>query len=123
MKYIKQFGIILSITCIGEILNYFIHLPIPASIYGLIILLLLLMTNIVKIDDVQDTGNFLINIMPLMFIPGAVKLTTLWDQLKSIWLPIIITTFATTFIVMIATGKSAELILKWERKSNEPNIR
>ena len=123
MKYLKQFGIILTITCIGEILKYFIPLPVPASIYGLVILLILLITKIIKVDEIQDAGSFLINIMPLMFIPGAVKLITLWEQLKNIWLPISITTFATTFIVMFVTGKTAELILNHGRKSNESDIR
>ena len=35
MKYIRQMTIILSVTCVAEILKYFIPLPIPASIYHL----------------------------------------------------------------------------------------
>ena len=43
MKYLKQFGIILVISFVGEILNYLIPLPIPAGIYGIIILFFALM--------------------------------------------------------------------------------
>ena len=66
MKYIKQFGIILGITCIGEGLKYLIPLPIPGSIYGLVLLLLLLIFKVVKLDQVKEAGEFLVGIMPLM---------------------------------------------------------
>ena len=71
MKFIKQFGIILAISFIGEIMNYLIPLPVPASIYGLVLMLLCLHFGIVHIDSVKDSGKFLIEIMPLMFNPTA----------------------------------------------------
>ena len=77
MKYIKQFLIILLISFIGEGLNYLIPAPIPASIYGMVILFVCLCTKIIKLDDVKDTGLFLIEIMPLMFIPAGVGLMKL----------------------------------------------
>ena len=78
MKFIKQFGIILAISFIGEIMNYLIPLPVPASIYGLVLMLLCLHFGIVHIDSVKDSGKFLIEIMPLMFIPAAVGLIESW---------------------------------------------
>ena len=57
------------ISFIGEGLNYLIPAPVPASIYGMVILFVCLCTKVVKLDDVKDTGMFLIEIMPLMFIP------------------------------------------------------
>ena len=38
MKYLKQFLIILAISLIGEILKVLLPLPIPASIYGMVII-------------------------------------------------------------------------------------
>ena len=81
MKFIKQFGIILAISFIGEILNYLIPLPVPASIYGLVLMLLCLHFGIVHIDSVKDSGKFLIEIMPLMFIPAAVGLIESWKTI------------------------------------------
>lgn len=74
MKYMKQLLIIFGVTCIGEILKHFIPLPIPASIYGLVIMLVCLTTGIIKLDHVRECGEFLVEIMPLMFIPAAVGL-------------------------------------------------
>ena len=71
MKYLRQFGIILAVTCVGEIMKYFIPLPIPGSIYGLILMFVLLLTKVIKVEHVKETGEFLIEIMPLMFIPAG----------------------------------------------------
>ena len=82
MKYIREFGIIIVISLIGELLNYLIPLPIPSSIYGLVIMFLCLHFKIVKIADVKKTAVFLIEIMPLMFIPAAVGIIESWDIIK-----------------------------------------
>ena len=73
MKYVKQFLIIIGISLAGEILKYILPLPIPASIYGMAILFIALLTGIIKLKDVRETGKFLIEIMPLMFIPQMSK--------------------------------------------------
>ena len=72
MKFIKQFSIILIISLIGEALHYFIPLPVPASIYGLLIMLAGLQTKLIPLDSVQEASYFLIDIMPLwdFSIPG-----------------------------------------------------
>ncbi len=112
MKYIKQFLIILSISFIGEILKICLPLPIPASIYGMIILFIGLITGIIKLDSVKETGNFLIEIMPVMFIPAGVGLMTSWGTLSSIIIPVSIITVVTIITVMIATGWASQIIIR-----------
>ncbi|MCF2643033.1 MAG: CidA/LrgA family protein [Lachnospiraceae bacterium] len=109
MRFMKQFGVILAITFLGEILRYVIPLPIPASIYGLVLMLLALKSGVVKLDQVKETGDFLIEIMPMMFIPAAVGLLVSWDSLKEIWLPVVVITLLTTIIVMAVSG----LVTQW----------
>ena len=78
MKYLRQFMIILLVSFVGELLKYAIPLPVPASIYGLVILFILLETGVLKLEAVKDTAIFLIEIMPLMFIPAGVGLMESW---------------------------------------------
>jgi holin-like protein len=118
MKFIYQLGIILVITFIGEVVYRLIPLPIPAGIYGLLIMLLCLKTKIVKIEKVNQAGGFLLEIMPLMFIPAAVGLISVWKELAGVLLPVITITFLTTVIVMAATGKMAQFII-YKGKSEE----
>ena len=111
MKYLKQFLIIILVSCIGEILNYYIPLPIPASIYGLVLMLALLIFKIVPLGAVKDAAEFLINIMPVMFIPAGVGLILYWEQLEPMLLPACIIILVSTILVMITTGKTSDLIL------------
>ena len=112
MKYIRQFVIILFISFIGEALKYVLPLPIPASIYGLVILFILLETGILKLDAVKETSVFLIEIMPLMFIPAGVGLMESWGDLNSMLVEVVVIILVSTVLVMGVSGKVTELVLK-----------
>jgi len=111
MKYIRQFGIICGVTCMGEILKYLLPLPIPGSIYGLVLMLLFLSLKVIKIESVREVGEFLIE-----FIPAGIGLITAWGQLKTMLVPVGIITVVTTFLVMIVTGKVTEMMLNQKEK-------
>lgn len=116
MKYVKQFLTILVISFIGELLKYFLPLPIPASIYGMLLLFIGLMTGWIQLEAVKETGIFLIEIMPVMFIPAGVGLMTSRETLQAIIVPVSIITVLTIITVMIATGWVSQAII---RKSKE----
>ena len=111
VKYLRQFGIILAVTCVGEIMKYFIPLPIPGSIYGLILMFVLLLAKVIKVEHVKETGEFLIEIMPLMFIPAGVGLITSWSQLQPFLVSLLVITVVSTFVVMIVTGKVTDFLI------------
>ena len=119
MKYINQFLIILLISFLGEILKCLLPLPIPASIYGMIILFLGLMTKVIKLESVKETGKFLIEIMPIMFIPAGVGLMTTWGVLQPILLPVSIITAVTIITVMVATGWVSQIIIRKSGKKKD----
>ena len=118
MKYMRQFGIIMFVTCLGEVLKYLIPLAIPSSIYGLC-LMLFLVTGIVKVDSVRESGSFLIEIMPIMFIGSGVGIVVYWNQLKGILIPLIIITIISTILVMVVAGKVTQFVIKKRSKKNE----
>ncbi|WP_294404757.1 CidA/LrgA family protein [uncultured Ruminococcus sp.] len=121
MKWIKQFGIILAVSFIGELLGNWIPLPIPASIYGIILLFLCLKLHLIPFDAVHETGDFLIEIMPLMFIPAAVGLLESWDIIRPSWIQYILITVSTTFIVMVAAGLVTQVVIRRTKKGDEKN--
>lgn len=120
MKYVKQFLIILGISLIGEVLKYVLPLPIPASIYGMAILFVCLMAGIVKLDDVRETGKFLIEIMPMMFIPAGVGLMDSWETLQPVFFPVCMITVIAIFTVMLATGRLSQWMIRRDRATEEP---
>lgn len=119
MKYMRQFGIILGVTCAGELMKYFIPLPIPGSIYGLLLMFVLLFTKVIKVEQVKDVGEFLIEIMPLMFIPAGVGLMASWGELQGFLVPLLVITVATTFIVIFVTGKVTDFMIDRKEQNKE----
>ncbi len=119
MKYLKEIAIIFGITMVGELLNEMIPLPVPAGVYGLFILLGLLCTKVVKLEDVSATGNLLLDLMPLMFIPAAVGLIEKYAELTAILVPFIVISALSTLIVMTVTGKTTEIILHRQKKEEK----
>ena len=108
------------VSFVGELLKYAIPLPVPASIYGLVILFILLETGVLKLDAVKDTAIFLIEIMPLMFIPAGVGLIESWGDLSNMLVEVTVITVVSTVLVMGVSGKVTELVLKHSaRKKGE----
>jgi holin-like protein len=122
MKTLKQFLLILSFSFVGEILHAILPLPIPASVYGLVALLTALCTGICKVSQVKKAAEFLIEIMPVMFIPAGVGLLTAWDVLKPIWIPVSVITVATTVIVMAVTGRVTQFVIRLNRTQDKENV-
>ena len=118
MKYLRQFPIILFISLLGELLRILIPLPIPASVYGLVLMLVALTTGMLKVHQVKAAADFLIEIMPVMFIPAGVGLLDSWPALRSVWIPVVLITLLTTIIVMAVTGQVAQKIIRKEEKKN-----
>lgn len=119
MKYLRQFFIIMFVSFIGEVLRWAIPLPIPASIYGLVLMLAALCIGVIKVENVEETSTFLIEIMPVMFIPASVGLLDSWGELKNIIFPIGAIIVLTTIIVMGVTGKVTQGIIRREKRKKD----
>lgn len=119
MKYVKQFAMILLVSFVGELLNYLLPLPVPASIYGLVLMLVCLLTGIIKLDAVRDTACFLIEIMPIMFIPPAVGLMASWDVIQANLVAYLVIAVVTTIVVMAVSGLVTQAVLKKGKKGAE----
>lgn len=119
MKYINQFIIIIFISFIGEILHALIPLPVPASIYGLVIMLVLLIFRLLPLSAVKEAGKLLLDIMPMMFIPAAVGLMVSWDTLKPICIPVIIMTVVSTVAVMAVAGRVTQFVIRTGKKKKK----
>ena len=112
MGLLMEAAIILAVSLAAEILHALLPLPVPAGIYGMILLLVLLMSGVLKLDKVKRAGTFLIEIMPVMFIPAAVGLMDIAGGLGSALLPIVLIVVLTTVIVMAAAGRTAQFIIR-----------
>ena len=117
MKYIKQILIILAISLAGELLKFYLPFPISGSIYGMVLLFVLLCCKIITVEQINEVGKFLLDIMPILFIPSAVGIMTKLGELKKIWWQIIIITIVTTVIVMTVSGLVTQIIIRKSKKN------
>ena len=111
MKLLYEFGVIMAVTFLGEICHAVLPLPIPASIYGLLLMLFALCTKIIKLEQVKVAGDFLLDIMPPMFIPAGVGLLTAWPDLKPVLTPVLVITVVVTVVVMAVTGRVSQRVI------------
>lgn len=119
MKYLRQLLIILLFSFIGEVLHALIPIQMPASIYGLVLLFIALLTGLVKLPQVHETARFLIEIMPLMFIPAGVGLIESWGELKPILLPVILLLIVSTILVMGVSGQVTQQIMHHKKEDRK----
>ena len=119
MRFIRQLFIVMILSFMGEALKFLLPFPIPASIYGLILMLTCLQTGILKLEQVEDVSLFLIDIMPLMFIPASAGLIAVWPQLRSVLLPLVIITLVSTWIVMIVSSQVTQIVIRLDKKGGK----
>lgn len=111
MKFVFQFARIMGFCLVGELLHRVLPLPIPASIYGLVLLAAALLTGIVKLEQVKQTGDFLSGLFPLLFIPTVAGVMEVWDLIEGNLIPILIALVPVTWAVMAAAGKVTQTIM------------
>ena len=87
MKYIFQFARIMGFCLAGELLHRVLPLPIPAGIYGLVLLAAALLTGVVKLEQVKQTGDFLTSIFPLLFVPTVAGVVEVWGLIAGNLIP------------------------------------
>ena len=118
MKLFREALIIFGIYLLGELLSSLLHLPIPGNILGMVILFILLCTKVVKVDNISNVTNFLLDHLSFFFIPAGVGLMASIGIIKSTWWQILVVCIATTIIVMGATGIIVQTI---SRKTKDKN--
>ena len=116
MKYMFQLAIIFGISFIGELLNALLPLPVPASVYGLAILFLLLCTKIVKLEHVETVSEYLMAIMPLFFIEPTVGIINSYGLVKGNILPLFVACFLSFIAVVAVTGLVSQGMIRYKRK-------
>lgn len=112
LKLLRQASIILGIYFLGELLQKSLNLPIPGSVIGMLILLGLLYTGVIKLDMIEEISNFLLDHLAIFFIPAGVGLISSFSLLRGNWFAIIAVSFISTIIVLVATGIIVQIILK-----------
>lgn len=119
MKYLTQFLRILAFTLAGELLQRLVPLPIPASVYGLVLLFGALNTGLVKLEQVKNAGGFLISILPILFVSPAVGILDNWEAIRGALIPILALTLLSTVLTFGIAGRATQAMMGKEEKPND----
>ena len=119
MKIIKQTGIIFFICWISVILEALLPFAFPASVIGMVLLLLFLLAGILKVEHIREKSDFLLANMAFFFIPAGVNVINYLDILRDNWLPLLAVCLLTTVITFAATAYSVRFTMRLLAKRKE----
>lgn len=112
MKLVRQFIIIMAFVFIGEFINKVLSVPVPGNILGMLLLLIALKIKLVKLEDVELFGNFLLSHLAIFFIPICVGIIAVTGALKGQLLIFTFIALSSTLIVMAVTAITVTMIKK-----------
>lgn len=118
MKVFKQLLILLGINFAGELISHYLQLPIPGSITGMILLLVLLLTGAIKEKQIAETADFFLKNMGFFFIPAGVGVMVSYQALEGRYVQTIVSILASTLIVMAVTSLVTQFLIKQREKRN-----
>ena len=119
MKIIKQTGIIFFICWISVILEALLPFAFPASVIGMVLLLLFLLSGLLKVEHIREKSDFLLANMAFFFIPAGVNVMNYLDILRQNWLPLLAVCLLATVITFAATAYSVRFPMRLLSKRKE----
>jgi len=119
MKYVKQLSIIATVCLAAEVMEYFIPLPIAASVYGLVLMLFLLVTKIVPLEKVENVADFLVGNISIMFIPPTVGIMASVEEMKAMLVPLFVISMVTTLLIMGVTGGVSQFLIRSRKEDRK----
>lgn len=111
MRYLRQFLWIIGFTLAGEALHALLPLPVPAAVWGLVLLFIALESGKLELSSVEDCGQFMLGTMPVLFIAPAVGLMDSWPVLASVWPAVLAIIVLSTVVVFGVSGVVTQGIL------------
>ena len=112
MRYFKQALVIFAFSCLGQALQWLIPLPIPAAIYGFVLLFLALMSGLLKKEHIEETAGFLISVMGILYVAPAVNLLAYYEIIAPKLAGVITVVITSTVLVFAVAG----LVTQWLRR-------
>lgn len=116
MKIIKELSIIMGVLYLSNVIKEVSNMPIPATVLGMVIMLILLLCNIVKPENIETVANFLLDNLTFLFVPGGVGLITSFGLIKGQVTKILIVAIITTAITVAVTGFTVNLLNKQKKR-------
>ncbi len=119
MELIKGMTIIFICLILGELISSFFPVPLPGNIIGMIILFASLISNLIKLENVNKAGNLLLDNLILFFIPIGVGIIRYKELIINEISSIIIVGAVGFLLLFIITAKSIDLFVQKRKAGTE----
>ncbi len=120
---LREFMLIFTINYVGILLSKILHLPLPGTIVSLLLLFLMLQFKVLKLEKIENAGNFLLLNMTIFFMPPTVKIIDSYELLEKDLFKIIVIIIVSTFLTMGITGKVVQLMIDFKERKEKNNER
>ena len=116
---LREFMIIFLINYVGMLLSKILHLPLPVTIVSLLLLFFMLQFKVLKLEKIENAGNFLLLNMTIFFMPPTVKIIDSYELLEKDLFKIIVIIIVSTFLTMGITGKVVQLMIDFKERKEK----
>ena len=120
---LREFMLIFTINYVGILLSKILHLPLPGTIVSLLLLFFMLQFKVLKLEKIENAGNFLLLNMTIFFMPPTVKIIDSYELLEKDLFKIIVIIIISTFLTMGITGKVVQLMIDFKERKEKNNER
>ena len=120
---LREFMLIFTINYVGMLLSKILHLPLPGTIVSLLLLFFMLQFKVLKLEKIENAGNFLLLNMTIFFMPPTVKIIDSYELLEKDLFKIIVIIIISTFLTMGITGKVVQLMIAFKERKEKNNER
>ena len=120
---LREFMLIFTINYVGILLSKILHLPLPGTIVSLLLLFFMLQFKFLKLEKIENAGNFLLLNMTIFFMPPTVKIIDSYELLEKDLFKIIVIIIVSTFLTMGITGKVVQLMIDFKERKEKNNER
>lgn len=119
LKIAIQIAIIYIIYMAGNLISSFIadFIVIPGNIIGMVILLVLLTSNVLKLAMIEETGNFMLKYMGFFFVPLTVGLMESYKLIQDSIVQIAIILVVSCILVMFVSAKVTDILISYKEKN------
>ncbi|MGU3493739.1 CidA/LrgA family protein [Xanthobacteraceae bacterium A53D] len=101
----------------GDMLVKAVGLPIPGGVIGMVALLTLLGSGLLKLTSVSGGAKWLLAEMLLFFVPSVLAILDHSEFLGAIGLKIVAVIVVGTVLVMAVTALTVDLCYRWQARN------
>ena len=116
MKILGQIGLVFGVCWLSECVGLILPFPFPASVIGLVLLLILLLTRVMRLEHIREKSDFLLGNLPFFFVPATVSIMNYVDVIRSNLLPFLTICVVSLILTYGATAWTVKLVMTWVKK-------